>query len=142
MTPIERFIVSVAVAASLLLLGFALRSLWRSRVIAGLRKGERGHARRGHGPTLHYFWSESCAPCKVQELALRELQETLATEGTAVTVARHNALVETELARKMHIVTVPTTLLTADDGRIVAWNPGLIGMRPLLQQVREHLQGT
>lgn len=140
MTPIERLLLSSAVIAVVFVLGIALRSLWRSRVIARLRSTERGHPHRENSPTLHYFWSESCAPCKVQELALRELQETLAREGRVVTVARHNALEETDLVRRMHVVTVPTTLLTTNDGEVVAWNPGLIGVRPLLQQVREHLQ--
>lgn len=140
MTPIDRLLLSFALAASFLLLGFALRTAWRSRVMAGLRSRHSSTVHRVHGPTLHYFWSDHCAPCKVQDMAIRELQATLATEGRDVTVARHNALMEPELARRMRVVTVPTTLLTNGDGRVVAWNPGLTGTRPLLRQVREALQ--
>ena len=33
-------------------------------------------------------------------------------------------------------MTVPTTVLFAGDGRMVAWNPGFIGTRALLDQIR------
>jgi thioredoxin-like negative regulator of GroEL len=135
---IDRFLLSASITGALLLLGYALRFLWRSRVIAALRSGERGRSAGTSIPTLHYFWSESCAPCKVQEAAIHELQTVLAAEGRAVALSRHNAVTEADLARKMRIVTVPTTLLTGADGQVVAWNPGLIGAQALLGQIRRH----
>lgn len=138
MTPIDRLLLSASIVGTILLMGYALRSLWRSRVLARLRTGTPGRSIGSHVPTLHYFWSERCAPCKVQEAAIHELQAVLAAEGRTVAVSRHNALAEADLARTMRIVTVPTTLLTGEDGQVVAWNPGLIGARTLLDQVRKH----
>ena len=139
MTAIDRVLLSASITGALLLLGYALRFLWRSRVIAALRSGERGRSPGSSVPTLHYFWSGSCAPCKVQEAEIRKLQTVLAAEGRAVALSRHDAVAEADLARRMRIVTVPTTLLIGADGQVVAWNPGLIGAHALLGQIRRHV---
>lgn len=136
MTVIERSLLTAGAVVLFLGLGYLVRALWRRRVIrrAGAETGDVGGW--SGGPTLMHFQTEGCAPCRTQELVIRELQATLAAQGQAIRVSSHDAVAENELARTLRVVTVPTTVLFAGDGRMVAWNPGLMGARALLDQIR------
>jgi hypothetical protein len=136
MTPLDRLLITLGTAVALLVVGYALRAAWRSRVLLRLRASNPARSFDTHAPTLHYFWSEGCAPCKVQEAQIEEVRRTLAAVGATVLIARHNALEETALVKEMRVVTVPTTVVIGGNGRIVAWNPGFTGSRVLLQQIQ------
>jgi hypothetical protein len=86
-------------------------------------------------PTLLYFWSTGCAQCTVQELQIREAEKTLADLGRSIRVSKHDAASEVELSSRMHVLTVPTTVLVRGDGSIAAWNPGLTRSRTLASQI-------
>lgn len=136
MTVIERSLLTAGALLLFLGVGYLVRALWRRHVLrrAGMRTGD-GVGRSGE-PTLMHFKTEGCAPCRTQEIVIRELQAILAAQGQTIRITSHDAVDETELARTLRVVTVPTTVLFAGDGRMVAWNPGLTGTRALLDQIR------
>lgn len=136
MTPIERAIVTLAVGGVLLGLGHAARLFWQRRVTARLRTGTDERPVRFHGPALLYFHTDGCAPCRTQELHIREVQRTLAASGQTLRVMPYDALTELQVVRALRVVTVPTTVVIGRNGGVVAWNPGLTGARALLEQVR------
>jgi hypothetical protein len=51
-------------------------------------------------------------------------------------VHKYNALEELALAKEMHVMTVPTTVLLDPQGGIAAWNPGLTPSRKIAEQVQ------
>jgi thiol-disulfide isomerase/thioredoxin len=81
--------------------------------------------RRVTGPTILYFWSESCAPCKaIQEPALRQLERHFGPEQ--VQVIEINALESLEIAKKWGVMSLPTTILLDRQGQ-----PRTINNRPV-----------
>jgi hypothetical protein len=49
-------------------------------------------------------------------------------------VHKFNALKELVLAKEMHVMTVPTTVLLDSQGAITAWNAGLTQAQKLVEQ--------
>lgn len=136
MTPIERAILTLGATVVLFGLGHVARLLWQRRVTARLRTGNDRRPVRFHGPALLYFHTDGCAPCRTQELHIREVQRTLAASGQTLRVVPYDALVETQIVRELRVVTVPTTVVIGRHDEVVGWNPGLTGARKLLEQVR------
>lgn len=132
---IDRLILTVAAALLLLGIGYLLRALWQRHVLARLQERPAAAGNAADAPALMYFRTEGCAPCRMQELQIRELQNTLAATGQTVRITSHDAIAETALVRELRVVTVPTTVVCASDGRVIEWNPGLTDARKLLQQL-------
>jgi hypothetical protein len=139
MTPWERFLLAVVIALVFIAVARLFNRVGRwwvnrtSREIGGTAHGTPGDL------TLLYFWSTSCAQCKVQENQILEAQKTLADRGRTITVSKHNAVAEEELSSRMQVLTVPTTVLLRGDGTIAAWNPGLTGAHALAAQISNAL---
>jgi hypothetical protein len=135
---IERLAVTAGVTLALIGFAYLLRASLRRRVIARSRTAGHAVPDATGVPTLHYFWSASCSACKVQEMQIAEAMTTLGAHGRSIAIARHNAVTETELVRRLQVVTVPTTVLTGSDGQVVAWNPGLTVAGTIIEQIRAH----
>lgn len=113
-----------------------------SAFIAGNRMWVRSHLKKNQyrgkvnsaAPTLLYFCSASCAQCKPQENQIEQARTRLERIGSKLEVKKFDALVERELAKSLHVMTVPTTVLMDTEGNIVAWNPGLTRSQKIVNQ--------
>jgi thioredoxin 1 len=85
-------------------------------------------------PTVLYFWSEACTPCKlVQTPALDSLER----ETSQVDVVRINAVAQTDLANTWGVMSVPTTILLNREGQPVHINNRAVQLPELKQQLSE-----
>jgi thioredoxin-like negative regulator of GroEL len=86
-------------------------------------------------PTLLYFSSETCVPCRTQQKpVVSRLRQQM---GGNIRVEEHDALLNPELARRYRVFTVPTTVVVAPDGRVVAVNYGVTQADKLRRQLAE-----
>jgi thiol-disulfide isomerase/thioredoxin len=85
-------------------------------------------------PVLLYFWTSHCAQCKPQERQIERAQTFLRQSGKTLKVQKLNALEEQELAKYMHVMTVPTTVLLNSQGDVSTWNPGLTHADTIIKQ--------
>jgi len=84
-------------------------------------------------PTLLYFSSPDCAPCHLQQSPiLASLQETL---GDCVSFQEYDAVAHPDLARRYRVLTVPTTVVIAPNGEVLAVNYGVTQANKLQRQV-------
>lgn len=85
-------------------------------------------------PTIVYFWSETCAPCKlVQAPVLRQLQDELGQDG--VQVVAIDALSQSEAADAWGVLSVPTTFILDRTGQARRVNHGVARAEQLKQQI-------
>jgi thiol-disulfide isomerase/thioredoxin len=85
-------------------------------------------------PVLLYFWTSDCAQCKPQERQIEKAITGLRQSGKTLEVQKYNALEEQRLAKKMQVMTVPTTILLDSKGSVTAWNAGLTQAQKLVKQ--------
>jgi thiol-disulfide isomerase/thioredoxin len=85
-------------------------------------------------PVLLYFWTSHCAQCKPQERQIERAQAVLQQSGRTLKVQKLNALEEQALAKLMHVMTVPTTVLLNSQGDVSTWNPGLTYANTIIRQ--------
>ena len=107
----------------------------------GLRWNFRQIARRGAGdlvqdggfPVVLAFSTADCVPCKtVQKPALDELRGRFRDQ---VQVREVDATIEPALARRLGILTVPSTVVIDAQGAIMAVNQGPVGWEKLAGQL-------
>jgi thioredoxin-like negative regulator of GroEL len=119
---IERVLIALAVIAAIALTGFVAR--WLSgRRIAAVMTGQTVETSPSGVPRVIAFSGPGCAACRTQR---RILETVVAGWNGTVDVAYVDAVAETELARRFGVLTVPTTVVAAPDGRIVGVNGGLV----------------
>jgi thioredoxin 1 len=86
-------------------------------------------------PALLYFSSVDCAPCRLyQAPILDRLRQAL---GNSVRFQEYDAVENPELASRYRVLTVPTTLVIAPGGEVVAVNYGLAQADKLQRQLLE-----
>ena len=85
-------------------------------------------------PVLIYFWTSDCAQCKPQERQIERAQALIQQSGKTLIVKKLNALEEQTIAKLMHVMTVPTTVLLNSQGNVTTWNPGLTRADVLVKQ--------
>ncbi len=85
----------------------------------------------GH-TTVLYFYTDTCEPCRREQKPELEL---LATHTPNVIVRPIDAVAERPIARRFKILSVPTTMVIGDDGRVSAVNYGVARRERLLGQV-------
>ena len=89
----------------------------------------------GDRPTLLYFSSPDCVPCRTQQapilIALRGLL------GNSVRFQEYDAVAHPEVARRFRVLTVPTTVVIAPGGEVVAVNYGVTRAKVLERQLME-----
>ena len=108
-----------------------VRSLFRkNRLPIDIEKGR---------PLLLYFWTSDCAQCKPQERQIERAKAVLLQSGQTLKVQKLNALEDQALAKLLHVMTVPTTVLIDSKGNVTAWNPGLTQARKIVEQYNSSL---
>ncbi len=134
---IERLYFSVALLITFLAATRVLLVLRRHRATGASAQNALSLLVATDSPTLVYFWTSSCGQCKPQEREIERAKASLREAGESLTVRPVNALDNPELARTLHVFTVPTTVLLDAHGRVTAWNAGFAPARKILEQVKE-----
>jgi len=119
------------------LMGMGLLWLaWR-----GIKLGLRHSIRVDHlllsedRPTLLYFYSHDCAPCRLQQTPiLNSLRQAV---GDGIRFCEYDAVAHPDLARRYRVLTVPTTVVIAPGGEVVAVNYGVAQADKLQRQLAE-----
>lgn len=93
-------------------------------LLAGLKPGV---------PTVLYFTTPMCAPCKTQQTpALERLKAQL---GEAVQIVRVDATEHPDAAQRWGVLSVPTTFILDGKGATRAVNNGVTEANTLRQQI-------
>lgn len=135
MAMIERLIIAVGVGLMLGLLRFAFSGYANVRLRSTqdvldpdllARLGIKGQA------AVVYFWTDTCSQCKtMQAPALDRLVTTM----PAVRVVSVNAVQQPALADRFGVMTVPTTAVIDEAGRLRAINHGYADEQRLKEQL-------
>lgn len=90
-------------------------------------------------PTLLYFHSDDCAPCRLQQRPiLASLQQRM---GESVRFQECDAVAHPDIARRYRVLTVPTTVVIAPGGKVVAVNYGVTRADKLQRQLADVATG-
>jgi thiol-disulfide isomerase/thioredoxin len=93
--------------------------------IPGARKGV---------PAILYFTAPDCAPCKtIQRPALKKVQDRL---GDRLQVIEIDAYERPDLASRWGVMSVPTTFLLDEEGRLLHVNHGATRAEKIIQQMQ------
>ena len=134
---LERLLLVLAIGIALVIIYNIARrlSLWRkSRHALEL---DQYHVGR---PAILYFTTPGCAPCKtIQRPALEQIADLL---GEKVQIIEIDALVETQLADKWGVLSVPTTFIIDHLGRPRGMNHGIAKVEKLIHQLFEVSSGA
>jgi thioredoxin-like negative regulator of GroEL len=84
-------------------------------------------------PTLLYFRSDACAPCRWQQSPI--LDSLRQNMGESVSFREFDAVADPEMARRFRVLTVPTTVIIAPNGKVVAVNHGVTQAGKLQHQL-------
>ncbi len=86
-------------------------------------------------PTLLYFHSDDCAPCRLQQSPiLASLQQRM---GESVHFQACDAVAHPDVARRYRVLTVPTTVIIAPGGEVMAVNYGVTQADRLQRQLAD-----
>jgi len=125
----ERFFIllaALALAAVGVVLWQSVRRWQASRIVA---EADAAPDR----PTLLYFWSDTCAPCRFQQAPIIETVQ--AEWGDGVHLRAVDAVARSDLAAHYGVLSVPTTIVINQQGHVVARNTGVAPAAKLRQQV-------
>lgn len=132
---VERILILVAVAGGVALLiaaGRALISARRRRALAAAPFTPNGGAGEAGPVRVLAFSTSQCQQCRLlQKPALAEV----AAQTERVEILSIDALEEPELAERYGILTVPSTVVLASNGRASAVNYGFAPAKLLLEQI-------
>lgn len=131
---VDRLLFSALVAGVFVAGAGILLPTFRVWMRARLRRHALPPAVTSSGPALLYFWSAGCAQCRPQEVQIEEAQAVLARRGRTLQVRKVDAVEEKGLAKSMHVMTLPTTIVLDEQGVVAAWNPGLTPSRRIVDQ--------
>ncbi len=134
---LERLLLVLAIGIALVIIYNIARrlSLWR-KSRHGLEL-DQYHVGR---PAILYFTTPGCAPCKtIQRPALEQIADLL---GEKVQIIEIDALVETQLADKWGVLSVPTTFIIDHLGRPRGMNHGIAKVEKLIHQLFEVSSGA
>ena len=116
-------------------IGLALYHLANGLVLARLRVKIASNSLFVAGkPTIVYFTTPTCAPCKtIQRPAIQHLQEQM---GERLQIVEIDAAARPELADQWGVLSVPTTFIIDAKGSPRHVNHGVATVEKLWQQIR------
>jgi thioredoxin 1 len=125
-----QLILSGAVLASVLLAGWLVRLAIRrhsQRLVGTVTE------RASAVPTVLYFTSENCAPCRLQqEPALHALRERV---GETFALETIDVAENVDVARRYRVLSAPTTVVIDPRGAVRAVNVGVASAERLAAQL-------
>lgn len=137
---IERLAI-LGLLAVVLALGVLVTRAYAARRMASVKAAPRDPLWASLGeqpdgrPTLVTFSTPSCAAChRAQAPAVSRVEEQLGVR--ALRVIRVNAAERPDVARAFGVMTVPSTVVLAEAGHVVAINQGFAPSVKLIQQVQ------
>jgi len=118
----ERLVVALVILVGIVLVGFVVRQIGSRRVARVIRE-ETIEVSLTVAPRLITFSGTWCVDCRTQK---RIIDNVVADWNREVEVAYVDVIAESEFARRFDVMTVPTTVVAAADGRIASINRGLV----------------
>jgi thiol-disulfide isomerase/thioredoxin len=134
---LERLLLVLAIAIALAMIyNIARRLSLRRKSRHGLELDQYLVGR----PAILYFTTPGCAPCRtIQRPALEQIAGIF---GEKIQIIEIDALVETQLADKWGVLSVPTTFIIDDQGRPRGVNHGIAKAEKLIHQLFEVSSGA
>lgn len=84
-------------------------------------------------PALLYFHSDDCVPCRLQQSPIvASLRQRM---GESVRFQEYDAVAHPDIAGRYRVLTVPTTVVIAPGGKVVAVNYGVTQADKLRRQL-------
>ena len=134
---LERLLIVLTIAITLVMIYHITRRLSLRRKSRHGLELDQYHVGR---PAILYFTTPGCAPCKtIQRPVLEQIAELYREK---IQIIEINALVETQLADKWGVLSVPTTFIIDDQGRPRGMNHGIAKAEKLIHQLFEVSSGT
>lgn len=126
---IERLLLLALAVGISVLLAWAWQR-WRAYELSRLEARDVA----GSVPVVLAFTADRCGQCRLQQRPiLRDLQRH---HGHLFVVREVDVEQDVELAKRFGVLTLPTTVVVAPSGRVVARNTGVVSAAVLLEQVR------
>ena len=124
-----------ALAIGIIFLGVGLNWLFNRRLISRAKGGVGSlFSTPPNKPTIVYFTTPDCAPCKtVQRPALEKLISLL---GEKLYVIEIDATQQPEVAKTWGVMSVPTTFLLNSRGEARYVNNGVARVEKLMEQIQ------
>lgn len=126
----DRLLLTLLLLGSIGVAGMLVRALARrhyQRVRLSVRLPETAPM-----PRVLAFSGPGCSACQAQK---RILEQIAAELGSGLAIEHVDATAAPELAQRFGVIVVPTTVVAAPDGRIVAINGGLADLDRLKAQL-------
>lgn len=130
----ERFLLLVA-AVVLAWTAAWLWQRWREQQLNGIRTDDFTSA--SSMPTVLYFSADWCGQCRLQQRPV--IDRLLSSMNECFELREVDVKSETSLARRFGVVTLPTTVIVAPSGRVVARNTGVTQHTTLNTQIQQAL---
>ncbi len=90
-------------------------------------------------PALLYFHSDDCVPCRLQQSPIvASLRQRM---GESVRFQEYDAVAHADMAGRYRVLTVPTTVVIAPGGKVVAVNYGVTQADKLRRQLADAAAG-
>jgi thioredoxin 1 len=125
----DRIIVVLVVAGGLGLLWLAWQ-YYKARVIESIETGDITTGK----PNLLYFTAQYCTTCKFQQ---SPIIETIASKfGDSIAVNKVDVTDHPELANQYKVLTLPTTVIVSEQGKVTHINRGVAALEKLEAQLQ------
>ena len=135
---IERFLIILTLASIVVIVVVAVRA-WSGRRVAGLKAGEAGGLWNALGeapdgrPSLVVFSTPSCTACLTAQYPAVEAVES--RFGETLRVLKVDLSRRPSVGHAFRVLTAPSSVVLAADGRIGSFNHGFASADQLVAQV-------
>ncbi|HVO73430.1 MAG TPA: thioredoxin family protein [Ignavibacteriaceae bacterium] len=130
---LERFLIlAIVLIASVLILERLTRIKTGQKINSNLFRSHGIRLNNSH-PSVLYFWSDYCAPCRSQSLILKNLKQ----EFHNINFIHLNAVNEKKVASSLNIKTVPAIAVITSDKEVKFLNQGFTREEILKKELEE-----